>query len=161
MLADIFWTVATSDVALLIDGLLLLAALIVGFAPLVRFIPVVGPYVPLARFVAFAVAAVLFFMAGFRISDERADARSLREQLAAKSRDLDAAQSAAAAAANATRELNEQAKADQERIAAYAEALKSRPQGGCILDYSDFDGGVRNGAAAGTRQPPAGNQRRP
>jgi hypothetical protein len=55
MLSDIFWTIATSKPALWFDGLLLLAGLFFGYAPL-KYVPVIGPrvvpYIEAARLVA-------------------------------------------------------------------------------------------------------------
>jgi len=41
---DIFWTIATSYPALCFDGVVLLAALVVGYFPLLKYFPVIGPW---------------------------------------------------------------------------------------------------------------------
>jgi hypothetical protein len=140
MMGDFFWDVATSYVVLSAIGLILAAALIVGYFPLLKWFPVIGQYVPVARLVVILSAALLCFLVGFRASDERAEAKSLRLQLEAKQTDIDAANDAAKKADAARAELAEQAKADQERIADYAEQLKKRPNGACTLGPDDFDG---------------------
>ena len=53
-MASLFWTVATSYAALTIDGVILLVCLIVGYFPLAKYLPVVGPYVEAAKLVEFA-----------------------------------------------------------------------------------------------------------
>jgi hypothetical protein len=45
----LFWNVATSKLALGLDGFLFLLALVVGYLPLVKYLPVIGPFVPTAR----------------------------------------------------------------------------------------------------------------
>lgn len=138
MLGDFFWDMATSMPVLGGVGLLLGAALVVGYFPLLKWIPAVGQYVAAARLVVIIAAALLCFLVGFRVSDEREEAKSLRNQLAAKSIDLTATQHAAEQADAARAELAKQAQADQERIADYAEALKKRPNAACTLGDGDF-----------------------
>lgn len=140
MMADMFWNIATSSVVLGFIGLILTAALVVGYFPLLKWFPVIGQYVPAARLVVVIAAAMLCFLVGFRLSDEREEAKSLKMQLAAKEIDLTAAQNATDQADAARAELAKQARDDQERIADYAEQLKKRPNGACTLGPDDFDG---------------------
>lgn len=144
-MGDLFWDIATSSFILGGVGIVLGVALVVGYFPLLKWFPVVGQYVPVARLVVILTAALLCFLVGFRVSDERAEAKSLRLQLEAKDTDITAANDAAQKADAARAELAEQAKADQERIADYAEQLKKRPNGACTLGPDDFSDRVRNG----------------
>ncbi len=50
---------------------MLLAALVVGYFPLLKYFPVIGPYVPEARFIAILMIALMAFLIGYRISDGR------------------------------------------------------------------------------------------
>lgn len=138
MMADLFWDVATSAAVLGAIGAVLAAALIVGYFPLLKWFPVIGQYVPAARLVVIISAALLCFLVGFRLSDEREEAKSLRLQLEAKQVDLTAAQNAEQEANTARTELAKQAQDDQERIADYAEQLKKRPNASCTLGPADF-----------------------
>lgn len=142
-MGDFFWDIATSSMVLSYIGLILGTALVVGYFPLLKWFPLIGTYVPVARLAVILSAALLCFLVGFRVSDARAEAKALRLQLAAKQIDLDAAQNAAAESDKARNELAEQAKRDQERIDDYAEQLKKRPNGACILDPADFPDGVQ------------------
>lgn len=144
MIADLFWDIATSTIVLGGIGVVLGAALIVGYFPLLKWFPVLGAYVPVARLVVILSAALLCFLIGFRVSDDRAEAKSLRLQLQAKEMDVEAANDAAKKADEARAELAEQAKQDQERIADYAEKLKSRPNSACTLAPDDFPGLLRD-----------------
>ena len=141
MIGDLFWDVATSGPVLSLLALVLLAAAIVGYFPLLKWSPVLGQYVPVARLVVILVAALICFLLGFRVSDQRAEAAALRAKLEAAHIDLDAADQAAKQADKARAKLAEQAQADQERIADYAEQLKKRPNGACTLGPDDFGGG--------------------
>lgn len=146
---DFFWDIATSSPVLGLIGMVLAAALVVGYFPLLKWFPVIGQYVPVARLVVLIAAGILAFLVGFRVSDERADARLLRATLAAKQLDLDAANEAAEQAQQARDELAKKSVSDDERIAGYELQLKSRPKDdkggtcGCTLVPDDFSGGVR------------------
>ncbi|MBN8987408.1 MAG: hypothetical protein J0H42_04130 [Rhizobiales bacterium] len=143
MMGDWFWDIATSVPVLGGIGLLLGAALIVGYFPLVKWVPGIGQYVQAGRLVAILAAGALFFLIGFRTSDERAEAKSLRAQLAARQVDIDAANDVASKADAARAELARQNEQDQQRIEEYEERLKRRPPGngncGCTLVPDDFD----------------------
>lgn len=141
-MADLFWNVATSSPSLWIIGFILAASLIVGYFPLLKWFPVIGQYVPVARLVVILSAALLCFLVGFRLSDEREEARNLKTELAVKQMDLEAAQTAAEEADKARQELAKQAQSDQQRIADYAEQLKKRPDPGCALGPADFSDGM-------------------
>lgn len=137
-------TALLSNVALGGIGSLLAVALFVGYFPLLKWFPVIGQYVQVARLASIVLAASFCFLVGYRASSERCEARTLKAQLEAKQMDLEAAQEATERANKQRSELAEQARQDRERIKAYAEQLKARPNGACILTPDDFSGGVRN-----------------
>lgn len=143
-MASLFWTVATSYAALTIDGIILLIALVVGYFPLAKYLPVVGPYAEAAKLLFAVMLFVTGVVIGHRIADETADAKSLRAQLAAKTIDLTAANDAAKQADEARNELAAQAIQDEQRIKDYADALKKRPNAACLLTPDDFTDGVRH-----------------
>lgn len=120
-MTDLFFDIATSAPALGLDVLLLLAALVVGHVPFGKYMPVIGPYVPVARVAAPIAAAVLFFFLGARVMDERQELQNLRATLLTKQADIEAAaKSAADAKARATiieKWSNAQSKADADFIA--------------------------------------------
>jgi hypothetical protein len=151
MITDIFWNVATSTLALELDAVLLLAALIVGHVPFGKYMPVIGPYVPVARLCALLLALSMCFLLGFRVSNERDVAKNLRAELAAKQADLDIA---AKSAADATKRATEIEKASNDRHQedlAYIESLQNVPA--CLLDDPDIDG-MRHAAFSGRAKSP-------
>jgi hypothetical protein len=157
MIGDIFWTVSTSALALGADGLILAAALVVGFLPFARFLPVVGPYVPAAKVLAVLVAAVICFKLGFRIASEREEAKSLRATIAAQRADLD---NAAKSAANANqRAISIEKEADAQRKADDKTISTLKLAAGC--GFEPFPGRVPNnaGPAAGGGARSAGEAR--
>lgn len=144
MLGDLFWNIATSMPVLGSIGLVLGAALVVGYFPLLKWIPTIGQYVPVARLVVLLAAALLCFLIGFRVSDEREEAKSLKLKLAAASIDLTAAHDAADKADAARKESAAKATAAEKRIADYADELKKRPNAACTLVPADFARSVPN-----------------
>jgi len=144
-IGDAFWDIATGELVLAAVALLLAAAAIVGYFPLIGRFPGIGQYVKASRLVFVLSVALLSFLVGFRTSDERAEARSLRMQLAAKQRDIDTANKIARDADAARAEIARQAEQDQERIEDYEERLRRRApvagnsSCGCTLVPDDFD----------------------
>lgn len=145
-MGDLFWDAVTSYPVLCLIGLMLIASLFVGYMPLLKWFPVIGPYVPAARLIVLIAAGLLFFLVGFRVADGRAEAKALRVKLEAARIDAEAASDAAAQSDDARAEMARQSQSDKERIADYERQLKSRPQCGCTLDDGDFADGMRSGA---------------
>ncbi len=135
-----FWDVATSSIVLSMIALLLIAALVVGYFPLLKWFPVLGQYVPVARLASILAAALLSFLFGYKVADDRAATSALRNELAVARIDLAAAHKAADQADAARRELAAQSITDQIRIEKYAEELKKRPNAACTLTDDDFAG---------------------
>jgi uncharacterized integral membrane protein len=141
MMGDLFWDVATSGAVLLAIGAIAIAAFVVAHVPFIRAIPAVAPYAVTASLVQVVAAALLMFLVGFRIADERQEAKTLRNELAAKQEDIEAANDAAKRADAARALLAKQSEQDQERIADYEERLRRRtPNAACTLGPDDFDG---------------------
>lgn len=132
MLGDAFWNLATSVPVLGIDGLLLLAAAVIGWFPLLKYAPVIGPYVPTARLVAVLVALVMAFLLGARVMDEREEAKGLRIEVAMKQQDLEAAQHANADALARANEIEGKADAQHAMDQDYIAHLQANPA--CTFD---------------------------
>jgi hypothetical protein len=124
---SVFWDVATSSLALGGDGVVILIVSAIGWLPLVRWLPVIGPYVPTARLVAVLVALVLAFMLGHRAADERATVQNLRTALATKQADIEIAGKSAADASMRANRIEAQAKERHDDNAAYIGKLESNP----------------------------------
>lgn len=138
---DLFWSVATSYLALSIIGTVLLAALVVGHVPLARYLPVIGPYVALAQFVAYPTLALLAFLIGVRIADERAELKQVKLDLAFSQLQLDAQKQSAETADKLRQEAQQQAEQANQKVTEYEERLAKQPAGrGCNFD----DGDVRS-----------------
>lgn len=135
---DILWTMATSSLALSIVAVVSLAALVVGYFPLLKYFPVIGPYVAAAKLVSYIQIGLLCLLIGARIADERQEVKDLNSIVEAKTIDLNATVEAEKEASDARDQLAKQEAADQERIAGYETALKARP-GNCTLTIDDRD----------------------
>lgn len=131
-LGDLFWNVATSASLLGVDGLLLLAAGVVGWAPLLSMAPLVAPYVKAARLVAVLVALVMAFLLGARVMDEREAAKNLRVRLATVQHDLEATQRAHADDLEQSTRIEGNANAQHALDQAYIASLQTGT--GCGFD---------------------------
>lgn len=144
MMADLFWTLATSYFVLGAIALLALAALVIGHVPFGQYVPVIGPYVVLARFAAYPLLMLLAFLIGFRLSDERAETQRLKRELAFSQLQLKVQIEAAADAERLRRAAEGEAAAANEKVTTYENELAKAAHGpACTLD--DFDiRGLRN-----------------
>lgn len=137
-MADLLWLVAASDAGLSILATLFLAGLVVGFAPLLRWIPGLAPYVMLARLVALVALAALSFLIGFRVADERAEVERLKADLAFKQKQMDVQKHTAEAAERLRMVAETKAAQANQKVTEYEERLAQQPAGdGCNLDDAD------------------------
>lgn len=140
-MSGLFWNVATSDVALGILGAIVAASFLIAHVPYVgRLIPAVEPYVVAARLVAIATAAVLCFLIGFRVSDERAALANLKTELAWKDNELGQQKATAEDAERIAKEKTVEANELKTKVDDYEAALAKQPVGTCALDDSDISG---------------------
>lgn len=145
-MTNLFWMVATSTLAVELAAVLLLVALVVGWFPLVKYLPAIGAYVPAARLVSIALLAAISFSIGFRTADERDNMEKLRATLASRDRDLAIAVKSAADARKRLDASEAAANAQWEADADYISKLV--PSDLCSFDPGP-PGGVRARAAAG------------
>lgn len=135
----LFWDVATSDLGLSLLGLVVFAAAVVGWFPLLKYVPAIGPYVPVARLVTVLVSLAIAFLLGFRISDERESMEKLRATLAAREADIAIAAKSRADAERRASEIEAAADAQKQADADYIASLV--PADACAFDPDA--GGVR------------------
>lgn len=137
-MADLFWSVATSYAVLSIIGTALVAAFVIGHLPLTGRIPVIGPYVVAARGAAYPLLALLAFLIGVRITDERASLRQARIDLAFAQIQLDTQKHTAEAAERLRMVAETKAAQANQKVTEYEERLATQPAGdGCNLDDAD------------------------
>lgn len=152
MLTGLFWDIATSTPALGFDGLILLVALVVGWFPLLKYLPGIGAYVPVVRLVAALIALLLCFLVGFRVADEREEAKNLRATIEAQRADLDNSRKSRADEAARAAAIEGEANAQHEQDAEYIRRLEANDA--CKFDPFRAPGGVQHGpgraAAAGS-----------
>ncbi|CCD94697.1 conserved hypothetical protein [Bradyrhizobium sp. ORS 375] len=148
-ISDFLWAAATSEIALSALGVLIAVAGVVGYLPIVSAL--LGGYAKAAKLVFIVGLAALVFLLGFRTADNRAEAKTLRDQIAArdsvianKDFDLRLAVEAAETASKQRDEAALRAKEAQDEIDDYEQRLKARPNGACLLTPDDFAGGVSN-----------------
>jgi hypothetical protein len=120
--ADLFWNVATSAPVLVIVGLVALAAFVVAHVPLIgRWLPAVAAYQRIAGIVAIAAAAVLMFLIGFSVSDQRADLARIKDELTFKTFQLETAATTAADADRLRKDAEAKAALAKGKLDGYCE----------------------------------------
>jgi hypothetical protein len=140
MITDIFWNVATSTPALLIVGTIFVAAFVLAHVPLLSKIPQVAPYVLLAAAIAYLALADLALCIGFRISDERAETRRLKVDLAWRDNEIAQQKASAADAERIAAAKSAEAEVLKAKVDDYEAKLATQPIGDCALDDADLDG---------------------
>lgn len=89
-------------------------------------------------FLAGAGIVIGIFQTGRNYERGKCEVAALQAALAAKETDLKASQEAAEAALAARAESEAAAEEDRKRISEYEDALKSRPDGACVLTDDDI-----------------------
>ena len=140
MLSDLIWDIATSNLVLAIIALALLAAFAIAHLPFGRWIPVVAPYVVAATLAAHVLFGLLAFLVGFRISDDREEAKRLKGELAWSENQLKQQKASADDKARLARQAEERAAAADQKVTDYETALAKLPAGNCSLDDADIRG---------------------
>lgn len=156
MMGDVFWDLVTSLFSLSIGGGLFLVAAVVGWLPLLKYVPVVGSFIPFARVVAVLVGVVLCFLVGFRVADEREAAKILRAKIAAQRADLENSRKATVDEAKRAGEIEAMANDQRKRDHDYITSLEAKP--GCALDDRDLSW-VPNYGRKSSKARPAGGAR--
>lgn len=137
-MADLFWSAATSYAVLSIIGTALVAAFVIGHLPLIGRIPVIGPYAVAARGAAYPLLALLAFLIGVRITDERANLKQAQRDLAFAQLQLDAQKHTTEAAERLRMVAETKAAKANQKVTEYEERLAQQPAGdGCNLDDAD------------------------
>lgn len=139
-MTDLIWSLATSYLALSIIALIAVAALVVGHVPLAKYLPVIGPYVVLARFVSYLALMLLMFLVGTRLADERAEVKRLKTDLAFTQLQLDTQKQTAEQAQKLRDEAEKQAAEANQKVMDYEDRLAKSPSGcGCSFDDDDVN----------------------
>ncbi|UPJ43946.1 hypothetical protein IVB40_07710 [Bradyrhizobium sp. 40] len=140
MTSGLFWDLATSDVALAIVAVILIASFVVSRVPFVSMIPAIAPYVVLAGFVTYLALAGLMLCVGYRLSDERAALRQLKIDLDWSESQLEQQKATAEDKAQLAKEKAAEAEDLKGKVDGYEQRLAAQPVGDCGLDDGDLDG---------------------
>ncbi|MBR0867314.1 hypothetical protein [Bradyrhizobium diazoefficiens] len=148
-ISDFLWAAATSEMALSALGLLIFAAGLVGYLPIVSTL--LGGYAKTAKLVFIIALTALVFLLGFRTADNRAESKILRDQIAARDdviarqkSSLNTALDAAETASKQRDEAAQRALEAQDEIDDYERRLKARPNAACLLTPDDFPDRVQD-----------------
>ncbi|MGX1353358.1 hypothetical protein AB7M49_006979 [Bradyrhizobium elkanii] len=144
-MSDLFWDIATSGWVLAAIVAVLVAAFIVSHVPsiVVRFWPTVAAYSKAASLVQVIAAALLFFLIGFRVSDERAETRQLKNDLAFTETQIENAKATAKDAERLKAEAEAKADEAKGQLDDFRAHLKTDPPADCGWTDDEF-GRLRN-----------------
>ncbi len=137
-LADMFWSVATSNVVLMVIGVVVVACIIVTHVPLIRWIPTIDDYLKFAAGVGYVAAALLFLLIGFRMSEERTEAKQLRTELNWSRNQLEQQEEQAKDAERLKEEAEARAAAIKGELDDYRKSYAGRPDGKCTFSDDDL-----------------------
>lgn len=109
----------------------------IALGPIIGFLTSsIGKYVLIGAVVVGAVIGIR--QNGYNSAMRKCEAAALRQQLANKQTDLDAANAAAEAAAAAMADSDARARENQQKANDYEAELKKRPNGACALTDDDL-----------------------
>lgn len=141
MVSDLFWDAATSWVVLGVLALIGVVAFVVAHVPAFasRIYPPVGAYSKAAALVQVLAWAVLCFLMGFRIADERMATRQLKNDLAFKELQIDQAEETAKDAERLKAEADEKAKEAMGQLDDYRKRFGANPDAVCAFTPDDLE----------------------
>ncbi|MGY4333180.1 hypothetical protein ACVWWG_007597 [Bradyrhizobium sp. LB7.2] len=141
MVSDLFWDAATSWVVLGVLVLIGVVAFVVAHVPAfaARIYPPVAAYSKAAALVQVLAWALLCFLIGFRIADERMATRQLKNDLAFKELQIDQAEETAKDAERLKAEADAKAKEAMGQLDDYRKRFGANPDAVCAFTPDDLE----------------------
>jgi hypothetical protein len=141
MITDLFWDIVTSNAVLLLLAAVLVAAIVISLAPKwVQYIwPSAFAYTFAAARVKFVAAALLFFLIGFRVADERAETRQLKNDLAFKELQIEQAQETAEDAKRLKADAEAKAALAKGKLDEFRTKYGDKPEAICAFTPDDLE----------------------
>lgn len=141
MLSDLFWDAATSSVVLGVLVLIGVVAFVVAHVPAfaARIYPPIAAYSRAAALVQVLAWALLCFLIGFRIADERMATRQLKSDLAFKEMQIDQAEETAKNAERLKAEADAKAKEAMGQLDDYRKRFGANPDAVCAFSPDDLE----------------------
>jgi hypothetical protein len=133
------WDVATSHPVLLLIAAVAVAALVVGHFPVIGRIPALAPYVVLSRFVSVLAAALLMFLIGFRVADNRAERAQMEFDLNWHRLQLEQQEATAKDAERLKDEAQNEAREAKGKLDDYRARFGDRPDAVCAFTLDDLE----------------------
>lgn len=141
MIADIFWDFATSNAVLGVVAMILVAAFVMSHMPTIveRFWPQAYVYAKAAALVQVIAAASLFFLIGFRVADERAETKQLKNDLAFTELQIENAKATAQDAERLKADAEVRAQEAEGKLNEFRERFGDSPQAVCAFTPDDLE----------------------
>jgi len=140
MIADFFWDIATSNVVLIAILLIAVGAFVVAHTPRIveRFWPQAFAFSKAAALVQVAAWALLMFLVGFRVADERAETKQLKNDLAFTELQIENAKATAQDAERLKADAQEKAKEAEDKLNDYRTRFGDSPEAVCAFTPDDL-----------------------
>lgn len=141
MIADIFWDAATSNVALGLVAAVFVVSFMVSHTPslILRVWPTAYLYSKAAGLVQVAAAALLCFLIGFRVADERAETKQLKNNLAFKEMQIEKAKATAEDAEKLKSEADARAAEAEGKLDEFRTKYGNKPEAVCAFTPDDLE----------------------
>jgi reverse gyrase len=140
MIATLFWQIATSNLLLTIIALVALAAFVVAHIPLIgRLVPAIEPYIMAAGLVSVVSAAVLCFLIGYRVSDERQAMLHLQAEIQWKDNELEQQKATAEDAERLKKKAEDDAREAKGKLNEFRDKYGDKPEAVCAFTPDDLE----------------------
>lgn len=138
---DTFWDIATSGPALGLIAVILLASFAVAHLPtfVERIWPEAYAYAKAASLVQAIAAGLLFFLIGFRVSDERAEREAMKNELAWKDSQIETAEATAEHAKKLKADAEEKAAEAKGKLNDFRSKYGDNPEAICAFTPDDLE----------------------
>jgi hypothetical protein len=133
------WDIATSHPVLLLLGAVTVAAFVVGHFPVIGRVPALAPYVVLSRFVSVLTAALLMFLIGFRVADNRAERAQMEFELNWQRLQLEQQEATAKDAERLKDEAENAARQAKGKLDDYRRRFGDNPDAVCAFTPDDLE----------------------
>ncbi|MES5483561.1 hypothetical protein QMZ05_12455 [Bradyrhizobium sp. INPA03-11B] len=141
MITDLFWDMATSTISLGVLAAIAALAFLIAHVPAIveRLFPSLEPFTRAAALIHVAAAAALMLFIGYRIADERAETRRLKNDLAWHEQQLEQQTATAEDAERLKQEADEKAAQAKGELDDFRKKYGDDPAKACAFTPDDLE----------------------
>ena len=141
MIGDWLWDIATSYTVLGIIAAIAVVAFVVAHIPALaeRLFPAILPYTKAALLVQVLSASMLMFLIGFRVADEHAETKQLKNDIAFKQLQIETAEATAQDAERLKAEAEAKASEAKGKLDEFRRTFGDKPEADCAFTADDLE----------------------